>query len=265
MSELENFEYHQIKNGSFYCQEVTVLKVDETKLITHLENNQKQFPSGFSNLNIAINFKAIEFKSDEECYTVAVAYIKGIQKLGHNVVGTLGIKASISKNLGVQPLKEKEDKPSLLSGNLKKDEATKLVEKKPTEEKPRATVESAPAKPEPVQPSDTRVIRGVVRGGQVVVAENEHLLIIGDVKHGAEVSSAGNITIFGKLEGRAHAGQKAKNSFIMVTDLNADLVSINGVFMTSDVLQDQITESNIKGSVLITSKDSEGKLEIRGA
>jgi len=46
---------------------------------------------------------------------------------------------------------------------------------------------------------------GTLRSGQNIVSEG-HLVVLGDVNPGAEISAAGNIVVLGCLKGIAHAG-----------------------------------------------------------
>jgi septum site-determining protein MinC len=52
---------------------------------------------------------------------------------------------------------------------------------------------------------DTKVVTHNLRSGQAAVSAG-HLLIIGDVNAGAEVTAVGDITVWGELKGIAHAG-----------------------------------------------------------
>ena len=46
---------------------------------------------------------------------------------------------------------------------------------------------------------------GTLRSGQNLISEG-HLIVLGDVNPGAEISAAGNIVVLGQLKGIAHAG-----------------------------------------------------------
>jgi septum site-determining protein MinC len=62
--------------------------------------------------------------------------------------------------------------------------------------------------------SDVLMLAGRVRSGQTVTAK-KHLLILGDVNPGAEVSAGGDIFILGSLFGKALAGQPGKTDSII--------------------------------------------------
>jgi septum site-determining protein MinC len=76
----------------------------------------------------------------------------------------------------------------------------------------------------------TKVIKTNVRGGQSIIEENYNLVIEGSINNGAEVISGGSIVILGSLNGKAMAGFKDHNSYIIAQDFNPELISINGIF-----------------------------------
>ncbi|MGY5453223.1 septum site-determining protein MinC [Agarivorans sp. MS3-6] len=95
------------------------------------------------------------------------------------------------------------------------------------------STEKAPT-PAPVQPEavPTKVVRGQIRSGQQIYAQNSDLIIIGSVGNGAEVIADGNVHIYGALRGRAVAGASGrKDSKIFCQNLQAELISIAGVYM----------------------------------
>ena len=49
------------------------------------------------------------------------------------------------------------------------------------------------------------VLRGTLRSGQVV-SHTGHVVLIGDINPGAEIVAGGDIVVWGKLRGKAHAG-----------------------------------------------------------
>lgn len=84
---------------------------------------------------------------------------------------------------------------------------------------------------------DNKVIHSPVRSGQLVVAEQGDLTVIGSVASGAELVAGGNIHVYGPLRGRAMAGVHGdKNARIFCQSLEAELVAIAGLYKTSDSL-----------------------------
>lgn len=77
-----------------------------------------------------------------------------------------------------------------------------------------------------------------VRSGQQVYAKDTDLVIVGSVGNGGEVIADGSIHIYGALRGRAIAGAKGDSKAkIYCYNLQAELVSINGTYWTSEQLQ----------------------------
>ncbi|WP_245803144.1 septum site-determining protein MinC [Acuticoccus yangtzensis] len=96
-----------------------------------------------------------------------------------------------------------------------------------------AAVEKAIDTPDP----DTLIIDHPVRSGQSVVHLTGDVVVIGSVASGSEVVASGSIHIYGALRGRAIAGSAGdRNARIFTTQLNAELVAINGLYKTADDL-----------------------------
>ncbi|QDA36717.1 septum formation inhibitor MinC (plasmid) [Paracoccus liaowanqingii] len=94
----------------------------------------------------------------------------------------------------------------------------------------------AVAAPPPVQ---NKVIRSPVRSGQMIVADQGDLTVIGSVASGAELVASGNIHVYGPLRGRAMAGCHGDESaHIFCQSLDAELVAIAGLYRTSETLED---------------------------
>ena len=92
--------------------------------------------------------------------------------------------------------------------------------------------------PEASAPSLTSlVIEQPVRSGQTVSFPGGDVTILGSVASGAEVIAGGSIHIYGTLRGRAIAGPKAR---IFCRKLDAELISIDGVYMTADAIDSKL-------------------------
>lgn len=68
------------------------------------------------------------------------------------------------------------------------------------------------------------IYRGSLRSGQVLY-RREHIVVIGDVNPGAEVVSDGDIMVWGRLRGIAHAGARGNNNAV-ITALDLDPVQL---------------------------------------
>ncbi len=81
----------------------------------------------------------------------------------------------------------------------------------------------------------TLVIDRPLRSGQRVYAKGD-LVVLGMVSNGAEVIAEGNIHIYAPLRGRALAGVHGNHDArIFCTSLEAELISIAGIYRTTEV------------------------------
>lgn len=94
-----------------------------------------------------------------------------------------------------------------------------------------------------VQIADTRpatpsiVIRDPVRSGQSVIFPEGDITIVGSVASGSEVIAGGSVHVYGTLRGRVMAGSLGNGSArIFCRKLEAELLSIDGIYMTADEL-----------------------------
>lgn len=93
------------------------------------------------------------------------------------------------------------------------------------------------ATPEAQSPSSTSlVIDQNVRSGQSVSFQGD-VTICGSVASGAEIVAGGSIHVYGALRGRAIAGSSGNpKARIFCRRLDAELLAIDGVYMTTDEL-----------------------------
>lgn len=81
---------------------------------------------------------------------------------------------------------------------------------------------------------ENKLITQPVRSGQRVYAKGD-LIITATVSAGAEIIAEGNIHVYGSLRGRALAGVLGDDSCrIFCSDLQAELISIAGIYQLSD-------------------------------
>ncbi|MFD2817130.1 septum site-determining protein MinC [Paracoccus aerius] len=82
-----------------------------------------------------------------------------------------------------------------------------------------------------------------MRSGQMVVADQGDLTVIGSVASGAELIAAGNIHVYGTLRGRAMAGCHGnENAHIFCQSLDAELIAIAGLYQTSETLDGAVRD-----------------------
>ncbi|MCJ0765646.1 septum site-determining protein MinC [Variovorax terrae] len=104
---------------------------------------------------------------------------------------------------------------------------------------PKASRAAAPAAPlpapAPVAPS-ALVIDKPLRSGQQVYAKGRDLVVMAMVNPGAEVIADGHIHVYAPLRGKAIAGARGnEDARIFSLCLEAQLISISGIYRTSDV------------------------------
>ena len=111
---------------------------------------------------------------------------------------------------------------------------------------PRAAAEPAARRPEPpaapmAPPAPAAAVIGALvidkplRSGQQVYARGRDLVVLAMVNAGAEVIADGHIHVYAPLRGKAMAGARGNtDARIFALELNAELLSIAGVYRTSE-------------------------------
>jgi septum site-determining protein MinC len=94
----------------------------------------------------------------------------------------------------------------------------------------------ARADSKPAPSSHALVVDKPLRSGQQVYARGRDLVVMSMVNAGAEVIADGHIHVYAPLRGKAIAGAKGNaDARIIALSLEAELLSIAGVYRTSDV------------------------------
>lgn len=94
---------------------------------------------------------------------------------------------------------------------------------------------SEPAPAAEMLPPGALVVDRPLRSGQQVYARGRDLVVLAMVNHGAEVLADGHVHVYAPLRGRAIAGARGwGDARIFALDMQPDLVSIAGVYRTSD-------------------------------
>ena len=87
----------------------------------------------------------------------------------------------------------------------------------------------------PAASQSAMVVDKPLRSGQHVYARGRDLVVLAMVNPGAEIMADGHIHVYAPLRGKAIAGAKGDTTArIFTTSLEAELVSIAGVYRTSD-------------------------------
>ncbi|HZL19857.1 MAG TPA: septum site-determining protein MinC [Polyangia bacterium] len=102
----------------------------------------------------------------------------------------------------------------------------------PSETVPGSTVASALPRSSHAGPM---VVTQAVRGGQIVYAQNNDLVVLAPVNSGAQVIADGHVHIYAPLRGRAVAGaQGLPGARIFCQKLEAELVAISGAYIMAE-------------------------------
>ncbi len=120
----------------------------------------------------------------------------------------------------------------------------------PTERRGRAA-EAAPAASEPEPESEpaaaSLLITEPVRSGQRIFADRGDLIVNASVSSGAELVAHGSIHIYGPMRGRALAGVNGdKSARIFCQSLEAELIAIAGLYLTSDDLGPTVRKKRVQ-------------------
>ncbi|MBS3964951.1 MAG: septum site-determining protein MinC [Methylomonas sp.] len=107
----------------------------------------------------------------------------------------------------------------------------------PEIEDPASSVDDSSASDSPQNNGiENKLIDHPVRSGQRVYARGD-LIVTASVSVGAEIMAEGNIHVYGTLRGRALAGVLGNTAArIFCSDLQAELISIAGIYQLSDDL-----------------------------
>lgn len=254
MSEIPQHISQHLRTSVFMGQELIVPSVDYHSILSEMDGMQRRFKQTFSNLNIVINFSRLDLSDDDATELLSVLK-DGLTSIGHHIVGSVGVKASVAAACGIKPVKPKVESSSkcLMNGSLHKEQPKK------DEVKPEVAVE--PSKKSDVifhkeERLKTEFIVGPIRGGKQLYAKGGSLVVHGDVKHGSEIAADGCITVFGKLEGRAHAGVKSPSATILATKFDPELVSVSGTYLANQDIEPEA----INKSVLVQLHEDNKKL-----
>jgi septum site-determining protein MinC len=109
------------------------------------------------------------------------------------------------------------------------------IEVVPEITEPSSIVASSSVMPAAIEHIPAMIIDMPVRAGQRIYARGCDLIITASVNNGAEVIADGSIHIYAPLRGRALAGARGNtNARIYATAMEAELVSIAGIYQTFD-------------------------------
>jgi septum site-determining protein MinC len=217
---------------------------DRSSFVQLLQEKIAKAPSFFSRSPVFMDVRAILDSLDRHKLKemVNLCFDSGLQPIGFKGVSD----PDMLSETGLAILSDEivRDNPQGISRSDKKEISSKpSSEELPTEA---SVVTPAPS----MRP--TKFIDQPVRSGQQIYAQNANLVIISNINKGAEVLADGDIHVYGALRGRALAGVKGDmNARIFCQHLEAELVSVAGIFQLSD----NIPQKHQKSSVQILLQD----------
>nr|WP_244396012.1 septum site-determining protein MinC [Beijerinckia indica] len=88
-----------------------------------------------------------------------------------------------------------------------------------------------------VESAGALLIETPVRSGQSIMHLEGDVIVVGSVASGAEIIAGGSIHIYGALRGRAIAGAQGRKARIFCRKFEAELLSIDGYYMTADTVE----------------------------
>jgi septum site-determining protein MinC len=114
--------------------------------------------------------------------------------------------------------------------------------------------------PAPPQRSNALLLDSPLRSGQYIEHLDGDVIVIGSVASGAEIVAGGSIHVYGALRGRAIAGAGHPNARIFCRKLEAELLAIDGLYMTADDMRAQLRGCSVQvrldgDSLMITAQD----------
>jgi septum site-determining protein MinC len=233
---------------------LNVLRVQSTDLEAidrALELKVVQSPVLFKGAPVIIDVSALEADPDDTGRAAA-----------HAAVPTIAALAGVLRKRGMVPigtyarsearLQEAASAglPFIETGRRTKriSEGSRKPQPWPDQERPRSEPAAQAAVPAPApapapvpQPNAEPEAPGALmltqplRGGQIVHAAQRDAIALATVNPGAELIADGNIHIYATLRGRALAGARGdENARIFCQRLEADLISIAGVYLSAD-------------------------------
>jgi septum site-determining protein MinC len=117
-----------------------------------------------------------------------------------------------------------------------------------------------PVAPPAPEPAGSLLVDSSVRSGQLIENLDGDVIVIGSVASGAEIIAGGSIHVYGPLRGRAIAGSRNPKARIFCNKLEAELLAIDGLYVTADAMQPELRGHAVKvwldgDSMVMTAQD----------
>jgi len=199
----------ELKGRMLTLSVLRLLTTDVPTLAQQLDAKTAAAPEFFQNLPVLLELEAVQGQPLDLAALVASLRERGLMPVGLRGADPSQVQAGAALGLGV------------VQGGS---EAKRAAE---------------PKREAPPPPAGAgMVVRQPVRGGQQVYARGGDLVVLASVSPGAEILADGHIHVYGTLRGRALAGvQGDRNARIFCHNLDAELVSVAGIYRVSESIQ----------------------------
>lgn len=238
-----------LKGSSYIITSIRLATTELASIATFLGGKVAQAPAFFENAPVVIDLEEVASRPLDLAGLLKVVRSHGMVPAG--LRGGSDRTRSEAQDIGLPQLVgntvRADNDGSAAEPGAPAGEAPALAEAQPTPESvtepasdpaPEPVAEAA-AEPAPVpaaMPMATgKLVTTPVRSGQQLYAKGTDLVLVAAVNQGAEVLADGHVHVYGPLRGRALAGASGdRNARIFTTCLEADLLSIAGIYQVID-------------------------------
>ncbi|BBP45371.1 putative septum site-determining protein MinC [Thiosulfatimonas sediminis] len=199
----------------------------------------EQAPSFFVGIPIIIEPK-IEL-NDPTYLALLVEYLHQLQMIPIGLRSQDAMVQAQAAYAGLAIFPEDTRRPTNATENAAPRAA--IQENKPAQE---AEPNYAPVVVDEVGLKTALIIERSIRSGQQIFAKDRDLIVLGSVNPGSEVIADGNITVFGKLQGKAIAGASGSiEAKIFVKEMDPELVCVAGIYQLADDIKGQYKNNGL--------------------
>ncbi|ETX12813.1 hypothetical protein OCH239_16915 [Roseivivax halodurans JCM 10272] len=215
-----------------------------------LDRHLRQTPQFFEKAPMLIDVEEAGAEVGEANIKTLVSELRARRLLPFGILNATGRLAEAAAASGLILVEAGQDGPLRERAPTQEQVPSRSPEVTARAERVKAKFVGAAAAASPPPAPQNRVVTQPVRSGQVVIADQGDLIVIGPVSSGAELIAAGNIHVYGRLRGRAMAGAHGDESArIFCQALEAELVAIAGHYRTPDNYSDDVRGARVQVSL----------------
>lgn len=210
--------------GSMFSMTVMKLFNHTDSFVPELKATKEKAPLFFRQMPIIVDLRSIKTPADELDLQALIDCLKEQEFVPVGIKSATPELAKRAKKLGLGIFNPEKTQ------SLQKDEKTEAVPA------PQNDLKSS-AKANKKNSGPCKIIKTPIRSGQQVYAADCDIIALNTISHGSEIIADGSITVLGALRGRAMAGVRGDEAIISCHSLEAELVSINGVYLLAEQLE----------------------------